>query len=336
MTTSEPSQEWIGNRAEPVGDPRGIAPVESSDESSLMLRDLKVPETGRWVHRLGGWTFLLLRDGAGSLDSAVLARPVKAGDVLVLAGATEATLHPTRPAAFFTYYSTVRPISTTGFSCCYFRIFPDRLNEILNLAERYLFKTVERDWGGVIYYPAGSRLARRFDKLAKRQEHTVNLSHRSHLLKLVSAWLTESTVSSNGVRVTKEAQQPMDTGTEARVAGLLQHMPHAQIQALSIDELARRCGCSRRHLNRVVNKHFGCSVAQLKLDVRLERAVELLRNSGSKIIDVAMECGFNHLGSFSAKFRAKYGTTPAHWRLLTADGRASLVVRGDFEQRQAS
>lgn len=129
---------------------------------------------------------------------------------------------------------------------------------------------------------------------------------------------------------------PLDTGTEARVAGILRHMPHAQIQALSIDELAHRCGCSRRHLNRIVNKHFGCSIAQLRLDVRLERATELLRNSNSKIIDVAMECGFNHLGAFSAKFRAKYGTTPAHYRGLVINGRASAAEPTSFQARRAS
>ena len=336
INSGQASQELNGQGSDSVGDFPVSVPTQECEDGALILRELEVPEDGGWVHRLGGWTFLLMRDGAGSLDSAVLSRPVKAGDALVLAATTAAALEPTRHAAFFTYYSAANSVSSAGFSCSYFRVFPDRLNEILNLSERYQFQTVERQLGGISYHPAASRFARSFQATAKRQAASVNLAHRSHLLQLVSSWLTESAVASNGGGAEEDIEDQLDTGTEARVAGILRHMPHAQIQALSIDELAQRCGCSRRHLNRIVNKHFGCSIAQLRLDVRLERATELLRTSNSKIIDVAMECGFNHLGSFSAKFRAKYGTTPAHYRGLTTNGRASLAEPVSFQTRQAS
>ena len=300
-------------------------PIGGSEESSLVLRELEVPANGKWVHPPGGWTFLFIRDGEASIASAALSRPLRAGDVLVLAGSATATLQPIRSAAFFAYHSTANSVSLAGFSCSYFRVFPDRLNEILNLSERHLLRTVERHLGGVMYHPAASKFARCFEAIVKRREASANLAHRSQLLELVGSWLTESTVASNGARGEEDIEDPLDMCTEARVAGILRHMPHDQIQTMSIDEVAQRCGCSRRHLNRVVNKHFGCSIVQLKLEVRLERAIELLRNSNSKIIDVAMECGFNHLGAFSAKFREKYGTTPAHWRGLANHGGANLA-----------
>ncbi len=334
MNTAQSSQQRNGRGSEFVGDSPVSVPIGGCEESSLVLRDLEVPANGEWAHRSGGWTFLLMRDGAASLDSATLSRPVKAGDALVLAGTAAATLHPVRPAAFFTYHSAVHPVSSAGFSCSCFRFFPDRLHEILNLSERHLLKTVERQLGGVMYHPAACKFAHCFQAIAKRQETSVDLAHRSQLLQLVSSWLTESTVASNGAETGEDMEDPLDMCTEARVAGVLRHMPHEQIQALSIDEVAQRCGCSRRHLNRVVNKHFGCSIVQLKLEVRLERATELLRNSNSKIIDVAMECGFNHLGAFSTKFRAKYGTTPAHWRGLATHDGASLAQSTNTHPRQ--
>lgn len=325
MTVSTAQTARMGNElgSEFLGDVPIPVPIGGFDESSLVLRDLEVPADGKWAHRLGGWTFLLVRDGTASIASAALSRPMKAGDTLVVAGATAATLEPIRSVAFFAYRPPSAPAADAGFSCSYFRFFPDRLNEILNRSERRLLKTVERQLGGVMHHPAGSEFARRFQAIAKLQRVPVNLAHRSQLLQLVSSWLTESTVASNIAECEEDIEDPLDMGAETRVAGVLRHMPRELILGLSIDEVAQRCGCSRRHLNRIAKKHLGYSFVQFRLEARLERATELLRDSNSKIIDVAMESGFNHLSTFSARFRAKYSTSPRRWRALAASGRAS-------------
>jgi AraC-like DNA-binding protein len=64
----------------------------------------------------------------------------------------------------------------------------------------------------------------------------------------------------------------------------------------------------------------------MKMDVRLEKAASLLRASDAKIIDVAMECGFTHLGLFSAKFRQRYGARPSEWRRSDAASVPDRVV----------
>jgi len=322
---AQTSLERNGRGSEFGGDVRMSVPIGECEECSLVLRDLEVPASGKWVHRPGGWTFLLIRDGAASIDSAVLSRPVKAGDALVLAGAAVAALRPTRPARFFADHSSVDPVTSAGFSCSSLRFFPDRLHEILTLSERHLLKTVERQFGGVMYHSATSEFARCFQAIPTPHKALVNLAHRSQLLQLVGFWLTESTIAYNGAGTGEDVEDPLDMGAEARVAGVLRHIPRDQIHALSIDEMAQRCGCSRRHLNRVLSKRLGCSIVQLRLDVMLERAVGLLRNPNSRIIDVAMECGFNHLSTFSARFRAKYGASPAQWRVLATHGVASLA-----------
>jgi Helix-turn-helix domain len=39
-----------------------------------------------------------------------------------------------------------------------------------------------------------------------------------------------------------------------------------------------------------------------------------LRNLDSKIIHVAEECGFNHLGLFNTCFKRRFGVSPGEWR----------------------
>ena len=78
--------------------------------------------------------------------------------------------------------------------------------------------------------------------------------------------------------------------------------------------MAGKFGCSRRHLNRLFHQHFGVSVAALRMEMRLLRAVALLRNPDAKVINVAEECGFNHLGLFNICFKRRFGTSPGQWR----------------------
>jgi AraC-like DNA-binding protein len=90
-----------------------------------------------------------------------------------------------------------------------------------------------------------------------------------------------------------------------------------EILELSVGDLAAKFGCSRRHLNRLFHDHFGVSVAALKMEMRLLKAASLLRGPDAKVINVAEQCGFNHLGLFNTCFKRRFGTSPGQWRKTT-------------------
>ena len=50
------------------------------------------------------------------------------------------------------------------------------------------------------------------------------------------------------------------------------------------------------------------------MELRLLKAVTLLRNPTAKIITVAEQCGFNHLGLFNICFKRRFGQSPGQWR----------------------
>jgi hypothetical protein len=56
------------------------------------------------------------------------------------------------------------------------------------------------------------------------------------------------------------------------------------------------------------------------MEIRLLKAVSLLRNPREKVINVAEQCGFNHLGLFNTCFKKRYGTSPGQWRKLALGG----------------
>jgi AraC-like DNA-binding protein len=94
----------------------------------------------------------------------------------------------------------------------------------------------------------------------------------------------------------------------------------SELLTLSVGELADKFGCSRRHLNRLFHQHFGVSVAALRMEMRLTKAVSLLRDPDAKVINVAEECGFNHLGLFNTCFKRRFGASPGQWRKMAAAG----------------
>jgi AraC-like DNA-binding protein len=74
------------------------------------------------------------------------------------------------------------------------------------------------------------------------------------------------------------------------------------------------CRCSVRHVSRQIKSYFGHSLAPKKTELRLQKARELLEGTDAKIIDVAMESGFQHVGLFTAVFKKHFRVTPSKWR----------------------
>lgn len=101
---------------------------------------------------------------------------------------------------------------------------------------------------------------------------------------------------------------------QQRLATWLATFNREELSSMSVVELAKRYGCSGRHLSRLFHREFGMSVRQRQIALRMEAARELLRNERLRVIEVAMGCGYRNLGLFNASFKAIHGQTPSQWR----------------------
>jgi AraC-like DNA-binding protein len=120
---------------------------------------------------------------------------------------------------------------------------------------------------------------------------------------------------------------------EDHLIQVFEQLSSNDLLTLSAGELAAKFGCSRRHLNRLFHQHFGFSVAALRMELRLLRAVSLLQDSSAKVINVAEQCGFNHLGLFNTCFKRRFGTSPGRWRSLSLQTTPEAAVQnGDHAE----
>lgn len=84
---------------------------------------------------------------------------------------------------------------------------------------------------------------------------------------------------------------------------------------VGIEELAQKTNLSISSFKREFKKLYNDSPAHYIKTKKLERAAELLIVSNERITDVAFECGFNDLASFTKSFHDKYGASPKNYRL---------------------
>ena len=91
-------------------------------------------------------------------------------------------------------------------------------------------------------------------------------------------------------------------------------MPEAELSQCSLRDLAGQLNCSERHFTRMFREEFGVPLRARQIELRLQRARQLLTNSDAKIINVAYDSGYQHLGLFNVMFKKRFGMTPSEWR----------------------
>ena len=104
------------------------------------------------------------------------------------------------------------------------------------------------------------------------------------------------------------------TDARARMAEVLKQMPAAALLDLTLNELVTQVQCTPRHFSRVFNEVVGMSFRKKQSEVRLLRAQELLATTESKVLEVAMESGFQSVSLFNLMFKRRFGVTPGRWR----------------------
>jgi transcriptional regulator GlxA family with amidase domain len=103
-------------------------------------------------------------------------------------------------------------------------------------------------------------------------------------------------------------------------------MDRAFSQPLDVPTLAGVAHVTPAHFSRQFRATFGETPHRYLQRRRVERAMELLRETNHSVTNVCFDVGFNSLGTFSRTFRAIVGEAPSVYRSrFTGDGGALRV-----------
>jgi transcriptional regulator GlxA family with amidase domain len=86
-------------------------------------------------------------------------------------------------------------------------------------------------------------------------------------------------------------------------------------ESLTINDIARALGKSRRHLHRLFKQQMHVSPTDYLKSLKMEKARELLKNATLSVKEVAAQAGFSDVNVFSRAFRKHWGSSPSEARV---------------------
>jgi transcriptional regulator GlxA family with amidase domain len=95
-----------------------------------------------------------------------------------------------------------------------------------------------------------------------------------------------------------------------KLSRVIQIMEQKVEEPISPATLARDVGLSTRQLERLFRRYLDRSPKRYYMELRLQKARNLLMQTDMSVINVALACGFASPSHFSKCYRAHYGTTP--------------------------
>ena len=82
----------------------------------------------------------------------------------------------------------------------------------------------------------------------------------------------------------------------------------------SLDRLAAQAGLSKFHFERLFKNALGVSPSRYQINLRMNLARRLLRETKQSIVDVALEVGYTNPSHFAQLFRREIGLSPSDYR----------------------
>lgn len=78
-------------------------------------------------------------------------------------------------------------------------------------------------------------------------------------------------------------------------------------------KLAAECNISEVYFRKLFTKHFGISPKQFIIDLRIQKAKQLLSEGAFSVSDISEKCGFNNPYHFCKLFKQRTGMTPSEY-----------------------
>jgi len=133
--------------------------------------------------------------------------------------------------------------------------------------------------------------------------------HGEDLANLVADQLIYTSIRTD--QDTQRLSVPTRIGVRHPKLSLVIQMMEANIEEpISPSLLAKDVGMSTRQLERLFRRYLNRSPKRYYMELRLQKARNLLMQTDMSVINVALACGFASPSHFSKCYRAHYNTTP--------------------------
>lgn len=118
-------------------------------------------------------------------------------------------------------------------------------------------------------------------------------------------------------KIEVNSKQPIPTANcFSEIQNAIAYIKRNYSKQIGLDDIAKSAAMSRSYLSNTFKAVTGMSPYNFLITTRIENAVQLLKNSDEKIMNISLECGFTSLTSFNKAFKKSVGITPIELREL--------------------
>jgi len=267
----------------------------------LVINEVLMPKGGEWKPQFRGWCLLHIGSGISYWQDQQGTQEIQAGSTLVFCAEACGALRA----------SQLNEVTIT-----YFCVETEKLLGLLSLPEQHFLKqSAGRKNPALRVLPPESLISDRFKNLRPNPGASTS-SMRLRLLQLFMDLFE--------LEFDHDAPAPAPwMGGRERFRQVLNQMAASEFVELSVSDLVPMMSCSRRHLHRLFREELGASFREKQIELRLAKACELLATSNAKVVEVALESGYQSSSVFSELFKKRFGVSPGQWRRQRLESRAS-------------
>jgi AraC-like DNA-binding protein len=270
-------------------------------EPHLVINEVRLPKGGEWLPHFRGWCLSYIGSGISYWQDQSGTREVAAGSILLLSAEACGRLRA----------SQLSEVDVT-----YFCVAIEKLTGLLSLREQHFFKqAAARKSLAVRLLSPESPMPDRFKRLYSNGCDSAS----STRLRLLQFFMDLFELDPD-----RDSSEPSPwMGGRERFRKILNQMAASEFVEMSVSDLAPMMSCSPRHLNRLFREELGASFREKQIELRLAKACELLATSNAKVVEVALESGYQSSSVFSELFKRHYGVSPGQWRRRRLNSRAA-------------
>jgi AraC-like DNA-binding protein len=266
--------------------------TERSYQQHLVISEIALAPGAEWSHQSRAWTFVYVASGLGYWLHPRGNRELDTGTALVLSEQSQGCF---------------RASQLGGAVLQFFDIRPERLTGLVTLGDQHFMQNAAREERFAF------RLFNPVDPICEKYRQ-LNQNHNGNNFPL-RLRLLEVFIQTFGEELIKYKSAPAECDdAKARLTKLLEQIAASDLLEMSFADLADQMRCTPRHMSRTFHQVVGMSFREKQAELRMTRAQELLATTESKVIEVALESGYQSVSLFSLMFKRHFGVSPGKWR----------------------
>lgn len=211
------------------------------------------------------------------------------------------------------------------------RILDTRMNALIKAMEEYelvqiydefdnLFKSVTslrsrftvHNMSNYIIWKLDQYLSEKNEDLFKLlgiDIHHLDILMQFETIREIRSWLIQRVYE-----ISERLKEKSVTKESKFIQNVIKTIKERMNENITLKDIAEHFSFSTSYMGFLIKEKSGYTFNELLVQLRMEKACELLKQQGMKIYEVADQVGYRYLPYFSRQFKEKFGMTPLEYR----------------------